>query len=369
MLTTIGCFEQTKKVTSAAESMKKNRVVRIITDAVNAPFEFGKDTGVQGLDVDIGNEIGKTLGIEVKWVKVSGYEHLFELLKNGDAEILISSIAIDSKKAAEFSFSTPYYDSGDGIAVQHGKLDINDPASLSAKKVGVATERPGDAFMSLQKAVSVKKYDTLDDAMGGLNRAEIDAVVGDEPFIAYGSVKSFLNTMLLPTMINKYQYAVVIRKSEPDLLATINETINRLKTSGDLKKLDEKWMGNARAEAAKRHNKVVKMHNDEIELRRAENAPKTISVNIIKLSGSWDMSRLDGFELVLKGASETFQSTPIETTGNKGNCKFIRQVPPGDYMLNLNILKMEAKVSVPALAKPSLTMDMKIAQELTIQFK
>jgi len=43
--------------------------LRIITDPVNAPLEFGLDTGVQGLEVEIGNEIGKSLGIDVKWVK------------------------------------------------------------------------------------------------------------------------------------------------------------------------------------------------------------------------------------------------------------------------------------------------------------
>jgi ABC-type amino acid transport substrate-binding protein len=363
MLITIGCDGEKKKGPSVGMGkIIKNNFVRIITDAVYAPFEFGKDTGVQGLDVDIGNEIGKTLGFEVKWVKISGYEHLFELMRNGEAEILISAIAIDPKKEAEFSFSTPYYDSGDAIAVQSGKLSIMGLSDLSGKKVGVATARPGDAFMTSQKTISVQKFATLDDAMGSLNRAEVDAVVGDEPLIAYSSVKSFQNTMLLPDTVNKYKYAIVVRKSDPDILEKINETINRMKASGDLKKIEQTWIADVKEKSREKHSKAV-------NLDKAQKAPKTISVNLAKLSGSWDMSRLDGFKLVFNGASGTYQSTAILTEGNRGNCKFTQPIPPGDYTLNLSILKMTAKVSVPAVAKSSFTMDIKIAQELTIQFK
>lgn len=357
--TAIGCGggSKEKAIPTAAESMAKNKVVRILTDAVNAPFEFGAGTGVQGLDIDIGNEIGKDLGIEVKWVKVTGYEHLFELLKNGEGEILISAIAIDPKKAEEFAFSNPYYDSGDAIAHSPSKLDIKDLASLSGKKVGVATGRPGDHFMANQKIasnVTITKFPTMDDALGALNRTEIDAVVGDEPMITYSSFKSFPNTVILPGLVNKYQYAVAVRKNETELLAKINATLDRMKNAGDLKKLDETWFGNVRAEASGLRSKLL-------EEERLKKAPKSINVSIQKISGAFSMDRLDGFVLVLEGADRKYQSTPILTEGNKGNCKFSQPVPPGDYRLAMSIFKMVTQVTVPELAKSALVMDMKVS--------
>jgi len=77
----------------AMASMKKNKVVRIATDAVNLPFSFGSGTGVQGLDVDIGTEIAKDLGYEAKWIKAP-FERLFDLLANGEIELIISAISI-----------------------------------------------------------------------------------------------------------------------------------------------------------------------------------------------------------------------------------------------------------------------------------
>ncbi len=357
VLAAAGCGQKEKESPSAAESMEKNKLVRIITDAVNAPFEFGSGTGVQGFDVDLGNEIGKDLGIEVKWVKASGYEHLFELLRNGEAEILISAIAIDPNREAEFAFSKPYYDSGDAIAHQRSKFEIKDLASLSGKKVGVATGRPGDTFMASQKTatgVVLSKYKTIDDALGALNRAEIEAVVGDEPLITYSSYKSYPNTTTLPVLINKYKYAVVVRKNEAELLAKINATIDRLNAAGQLKKFDENWFGNVRKDA-------INQREGDLQTERLKKAPKSISVSIQKISGAFSMDRLDGFVLVLEGQDGRYQSTPILTEGNKGNCRFTQPVPPGDYRLAMSIFKMVTKVTVPDLPKSSLVMDMRVS--------
>lgn len=96
--------------------------------------------------------------------------------------------------------------------------------------------------------IVLKRFSTIDDALGALNRGEVDAVVGDEPLIAY-SIKSFLNTIPLPGFVNRYKYAAVVRKGRTDLLAGINATIGRLESVGELKKLDKKWLGAARRDA------------------------------------------------------------------------------------------------------------------------
>jgi ABC-type amino acid transport substrate-binding protein len=363
MLIAVGCGKKEKEIRSAADSMAKHKKVAIVTDARNAPFEFGAGTGVQGLDIDIGNEIGKDLNIEVNWVKAQGYEKMFELLKNGEAELVISAIAIDPKKETEFAFSKPYYESGDVIAHQRSVFDIKDLGSLSGKTVGVSSGRPADTFMSAQQGFTIKRFPTLDDALGALNRAEISAVVGDEIMLSYSSFNSYPNTTTLPEQVNKYQYAVAVRKGENELLAKINGTIDRLKSSGELQKMIDTWIDDVINKSRKRGAE------DKAEDQRRK-APKSINVNIIKSGGAWNMDRLDGFVLVLEGESGRYESTPILTEGSRGNCKFTRPVPPGDYKLNMSILRMVAKVPVPDLPKTSLVMDLNISGGgISIQFK
>jgi ABC-type amino acid transport substrate-binding protein len=362
-LIALGCGKKEKEIPSAAESMRKHKKVAIVTDATNAPFEFGAGTGVQGLDVDLGNEIGKDLNIEVNWVKAQGYEHLFELLKNGEAEMIISAIVVDPAKEKDFAFSIPYYQSGDVIAHQRSEFDVKGLASLTGQIVGVAAERPADKFLSARKGITVKQFKTLDDALGALNRAELFAVVGDEIMLSYSSFNSYPNTTTLPEEINKYKYAVAVRKGETELLDKINGTIERLKASGDLQKMVDTWIGDIVAKSRGRGQE------DKAEEARKK-APKTINVNIIKSGGNWNMDRLDGFVLVLEGASGRYQSTPILTEGNRGNCKFTSAVPPGEYRLNMSILRMTAKVPVPDLPKTSLALDLNISGSgISILFK
>lgn len=365
-LSVVGCGGEKKEIIPPAEeSMMKNKAVRILTFAVNAPFEFGSGTGVQGFGVDIGNEIAKDLGYEPRWVKISGVERMYEVMKEGQAEILLSSTELDQGRTQDFAYSTPYYETGDVIAFQRKEFDITGLASLSGKMVGVAEGRPADAFMASQteaSGVTLTKYPTIDDALGALNRGEVNAVVGDEPFITYSSAQSYPNTNVLSTLINKYQYAVAVRKTETALLAKINATIERMKSAGRLAELEARWMGDAREQAGKRAEGDRK--TDE-----AKKAPKAINVNINKLAGDWRMDRLDGFKFVLEGASGRYESTPILTEGNKGTCRFVRPVPPGEYRLNISILRLVTTVPVPNLAKTSLTMDLNIGRDTTIRFR
>jgi polar amino acid transport system substrate-binding protein len=359
----MGCGKKEKEIPTAAESMKKHKKVAIVTDARNAPFEFGAGTGVQGLDIDIGNEIGKALNIEVNWVKAQGYEKLFELLKNGEAEMIISAVVKDPKRENEFAFSNPYYETGDVIAHQRSVFEIKDLGSLSGKNVGVSTGRPGDTFLSSRPNITAKRFPTLDDALGALNRTEISAVVGDEIMLSYSSFNSYPNTTTLPERVNPYQYSIAVRKGENELLATINATIDRLKSGGELQKMIDTWIGDI----------VTKSRGRGQEDKRVEErkrAAKTINVNIVKSGGNWKMDRLDGFVLVLEGAGGRYESTPILTEGNQGNCKFTRPVPPGDYRLNMSILRMTASVPVPDLEKTSLAMSLNISGGgIAIQFR
>jgi ABC-type amino acid transport substrate-binding protein len=357
----IGCGGG-KEGPDAEAAMKKNKMVRIATDAVNLPFEFGAGTGVQGFDVDIGNEIGKDLGYDVKWVKVP-FTHLFDILKNGEVELIISAISITPDRKKEFAFSIPYFDSGNTIAKRRDKQNVKNLASLTGKKAGVQTGSTGEQFMQSQKVatgVTLVTYPTLDDALGALNRMEIDAVVGDEPILTYSIYKSFPNLMTLGTHLTEEQYGVVVRKQDSALLASVNKTLERLKKSGELEALRKKWFQNVIEEVGKERQQMQR----EDALKEA---PKDIIFNFVKTGGSYSMDRLDGFQIVLAGA-QSYQSTPILTSGNRGSCR-LSSVPPGEYRLSMSIFKLNTTVNVPKLPVRTITFDMNIGAGITITQK
>jgi ABC-type amino acid transport substrate-binding protein len=311
---------------------------------------------VQGLDVDIGTEIAKDLGYEAKWIK-SPFERLFDLLANGEVELIISAISITPDRKKDFAFSEPYFETANTIARRKDNEAIRDLKSLSGKKVGVQLSSTGHRFMESRGAsmnVTIAKFSTLDDALGALNRTEVDAVVGDEHILAYSINKSYANLATLGVRLTEEQYAVVVRKSEKELLASVNATIGRLKKSGELEVLRKKWFQDVMEQVTKERD----------DMRRKEvmkEGPKTVTFNFVKTSGNFRMERLDGYELNLTGANGRFKSSPILTNGSRGSCKFSTPVPPGEYSLSMPIFKLNTTIKIPKIAASSVTFDMKIA--------
>jgi hypothetical protein len=218
----------------------------------------------------------------------------------------------------------------------------------------------GEQFMKSQKVatgVTLITYPTLDDALGALNRMEINAVVGDEPILTYSIYKSFPNLMTLGTRLTEEQYGVVVRKQDTALLASVNKTIERLKKSGELEALRKKWFQNVIEEVGKEREKMQR----EDALKEA---PKDIVFNFVKTGGSFSMDRLDGFQIVLAGA-QSYQSTPILTNGNRGSCR-LSSVPPGEYRLSMSIFKLNTTVNVPKIPARTITFDMNIGAGITI---
>jgi ABC-type amino acid transport substrate-binding protein len=347
------------------EMVNKHKAIRIGTDPNGSiPFVFGKGVDVQGLDVDIGNEIAKDYNskIEVKWIKLTGYDRVYEALANNEVEFVISALAINSMRSDKFAYSHPYYESEDAIAYKKGN-PYETLSSLSGKKVAVAAGRPSDKFMAGQQGITVVRFANIDDALGALNRGEVEAVVGDRQIMTYSTFVSFNQILISQAGFNPYRYAAVVRKSETKLLESINKSIDLLKSAGKLAELNKKWYENVKVEAI---NKKTGWENEEA----IKKSPKTIAVTITNNRKSIEMDRMDGFQLVLAGLTGEYRSSPINTNGNKGICKFAKPVPPGSYKLDMRtILGASASVEIQPLPKDSLIMDIIIGNEMSIIIK
>jgi ABC-type amino acid transport substrate-binding protein len=350
-----------KPAPDAWAAMQKNKFARIGTSPFNIPFESAQGPNFEGYDVDLGEEIAKDLGYPTKWIPINEFDKTFEALKNGEIEMIISAVAITEERKNEFAFSDPYFDSGNTLARRRDNPAIKDLASLAGKRVGVQSGRTGDIFMATQRDaanVTTVRFQTLDDALGALNRGEIDAVVGDEPIITYSINKSYgTNLITTGAALTHNQYAVVVRPEETKLLGKINETIARLRRAGALNAMREKWFQNVMAEAKGEREALQR----EEQLKAA---PKAISVRFIKQAGSKvEFDRFDGFNIVLVGAAGTFTSTAISTdeAGVSGGCKFPNPIPPGDYTLNLSRISLSRAIKIEKKAVTSMTITLKFS--------
>ncbi len=337
-------------------AMAKNKLVRIGTNPVNIPFEFGLGSDVQGYDVDLGNEIAKDLGYPAKWIKIAEFEKMFDALKNGEIEMIISSVGISEERKKEFAFSDPYFESGNTIARRRDNMAIKDLASLAGKRVGVQTGRSGDKFMSTQTVapnVTLVRFPTIDDALGALNIRQLDAVVGDEPIMTYSINKTYATNLITTgAVLTHNQYAVVVRREETRLLAKINETIGRLKSTDALTTtMRDKWFQNVMGEAAKERADIERTE-------QLKSQAKALSVSIINSGSTVRLDRFEGFNATLAGSNGTFTSTAIrlDEAGVKGECRFPNPVPPGEYTFNLQRAGLSKAITIEKKPVTSMTL-------------
>ena len=213
------------------------------TDAVYPPMEFIDDEGkIVGLGIDIGYAIAKKLGVEAE-IRSIAWDQIFEAVDSGEVDIAISSVTITHERLTKYAFSNPYFASGQVIVVANNS-SISKPSDLSGKKVTAYMDTT--SYMEAVKYVGdsslVYAYEAeVDESVERLLKGEIEAIVIDYPPGA-DITKTYPGTKLVGSPFTTEFYGVVTRKGNDDLVKLVNAVIAELKRSGELKRIENKWL-------------------------------------------------------------------------------------------------------------------------------
>lgn len=112
------------------------------TGATYRPFEFQAPTKeIVGFDIDLMKEIAKAQGFKVKFVNTL-WGVIFESVKNGDRDIIMSGITITPQRKESVDFSYPYFAAHQLILTQKN-LKVNSLAELKGKNIAVCANSAG----------------------------------------------------------------------------------------------------------------------------------------------------------------------------------------------------------------------------------
>lgn len=223
----------------------KNRGTLIVaTDATYPPLESIDDKGgFFGLDIDIAKEIAADLGVKLVLRNIL-WDDIFQSLKNGEVDIVASSVTITPERAALFSFSDPYFNAGQVIVSTTDKRSIlSSPQKLKGLRVGVQpdTTSSREAQKYTDPAL-VFSYHDYKNAKEDLENGKIDALVMDYP-AAVALVSNDKKIDIIGDIFTQEFYGIVAQKNQTALTDQINKTIRRLKQGGTIRNLEQKWLG------------------------------------------------------------------------------------------------------------------------------
>jgi len=210
----------------------------------NVPWEFQDAKGkTVGFEVDLMTEIGKRLGMDVKFTNIP-FAGLFAAVQSGQIDAAVSSITITKKRLESVSFAQPYYDSDQSLTVK-ADSGITGLAGMAGKTVGVDTGSTGDIWvtdhMAETKIGTVNKYEGLAPAMLDLEAGRIDGYISDIPALLYYT-KDKPQYKVVERIKTREQYSVMFAKDAP-LAGKVNDIIGEMKKDGSLATIYETWFG------------------------------------------------------------------------------------------------------------------------------
>jgi polar amino acid transport system substrate-binding protein len=164
-------------------------------------------------------------------------------LKTDRYDAVISCVTITEERKKEVDFSDPYYDAGQIVAVRADEAAIRSKEDLKGKRIGAQSNTTGlEQAKGLGGSV-VKEYEDVNMAFQDLANNQIDAVINDEPVSRrLAAVKPGFK--VVGHVFTKEQYGIVVKKGNAALLADINRALKKIRESGELQKLKEKWITN-----------------------------------------------------------------------------------------------------------------------------
>ena len=209
---------------------QKDDSFRMITEATFPPYEFLRGQEIVGIDVEICRAVATKLGRPFKAETVD-FDSVIPAVISGKADVGAAGITVTEDRKKNVDFSIPYVKTG--IVVIYKKSNpFKNIEQLKGKKIGVQGGTTSETFVLEQLKQEPERSKSPAEAVAALKSGRVEFVIADiDP--AKNCVKGEAD-LALSDFITSEEYAVAIRKGQPELLKTIDETITELKASGQL---------------------------------------------------------------------------------------------------------------------------------------
>lgn len=204
-----------------------------------APFEFVEDGEVKGFDIDLLDEIGERLGLDVEYVNAS-FDTIFTQLAAGEFDAIISAITITEERRQTIEFTDPYFAANQALVVA-ADSDIRGVEDLVGVDVGAQAATTGlDYARENFSEARVVEFPQYPAAFAALEAGQLDAVIADLPVAADQDARS--DTIMVVTEIDTDElYGIGVRQESERLRAAINEVLGEIIADGTYEEIYGRW--------------------------------------------------------------------------------------------------------------------------------
>lgn len=213
------------------------------TSADFPPFEYMEDGEFVGFDMDLMRAIAEEMDFEIEFRDIS-FDSLIPGLRTGTIDIVIAAMTITEERARAVDFSDPYYVANQSIIVREDS-GFNLTVLFGDNRIGAQTGTTGDLWVTEELydegilTGRVVRYETFDLAIEDLVNENVEALVLDRP-VAERFVEA-RPLVLVGEIITHEEYGIAVDRGNEELLAKINEGLEKVVESGRMGELIDKY--------------------------------------------------------------------------------------------------------------------------------
>lgn len=228
------------------ERILESRALRVGLSGNQPPLNMRNKRGeIVGLEIDLVNELGRAMGLDVQLV-VKPFADLIPALEANEVDLVISGMTITPERNARVAFAGPYMISGKSVltkASNVGRVEdpkiLDDPARTYAALAGSTSELFVTEVLPNAKLVTTPDYDG---AVQMVIDGSVDALVADFP-ICNLSVLRFpdANLSTLATPFTAEPIGIALPSDDPLFVNLVQNYLATLENTGTLVQLKAKW--------------------------------------------------------------------------------------------------------------------------------
>ncbi|SCH64931.1 MULTISPECIES: amino acid ABC transporter substrate-binding protein [unclassified Romboutsia] len=248
VITTLSIIYTSVLVGCSNINEKSNNEMVIGYDNTFVPMGFldGKGNTV-GFDVDLANEVGKRLNMNIKFQSIDWSMKEAEL-NSGNIDAIWNGYTLTEERKSKVAYTDSYLDNKQ-IIVTLKSFNINSKSDLKNKTVGTQSDSAGmEAVLkdtSFVDSINNKEpvlYDTFDNAFRDLEIGRIDALVADEVLARYYiSQKDQDIYSILNDDFGTEVFVVGFKKDNTELRDKVNTALNEIKKDNTFDDIYSKW--------------------------------------------------------------------------------------------------------------------------------
>ncbi|MET7378328.1 ABC transporter substrate-binding protein [Streptomyces sp. NPDC005526] len=241
------------------DGIKKSGTVRVATDVPYPPFEmYVKEgqTGLTGLDYDLGQAIGAKLGVRFVFT-AQKFDGIVPGIQAGKFDAAMSAMTDNKERQGVVDF-VDYSQSGSGILVADGNPQkIADLGDLCGKKVAVQTATNQLTLLKSRQAacakagtgkIDIQTFPKDSDAQLALRSGKVAAQVVTKPAAGWtaktadaGKAFDLVEDPAAPGGYNASPNGIAVSKRLPQLTDAVQKALQALIDDGTVRKIYAKY--------------------------------------------------------------------------------------------------------------------------------